>query len=333
MPTSILIVDDSPLERRRLERILQFYPDYRLTFAQSGEEALRLLTTQPQDLIISDMRMRRINGLELVQRVKQLTTHVPVILMTSFGNEEIAVEALLAGAASYVPKEHLESELARTIESIVSISKNRRRVISALAFAETQFIIGNDPSLISPLINYFQEQMAGMQLLNDLSLTRVGVALQIAVSNAIDHGNLELDTALRQFNPEAYRAQADERRQMPKFANRRVQVRARMTPLEVSFLITDEGPGFDTSALLKSTKLNLGQMSGRGILLMRTFMDEVTYNTRGNQINLVKFVSGSAVERAMNEADGKRLAYSPPARLTIEDRSLTETPSSSVTPE
>jgi anti-sigma regulatory factor (Ser/Thr protein kinase) len=63
----------------------------------------------------------------------------------------------------------------------------------------------------------------------------------------------------------------------------------RFAPGEATFVIQDEGPGFDPASLPDPTDPeNLDKVSGRGLLLMRTFMDEVSYNDRGNQVTMIK---------------------------------------------
>ena len=103
------------------------------------------------------------------------------------------------------------------------------------------------------------------------------------------HGNLELSSALREADCEAYHALAEQRTQQPPYRDRRVFVKATLTEDEAVFTVRDEGPGFDPSLLPDPTNpSNLEKVSGRGILLMRTFMDDVIYNDVGNCVRLVK---------------------------------------------
>jgi anti-sigma regulatory factor (Ser/Thr protein kinase) len=81
----------------------------------------------------------------------------------------------------------------------------------------------------------------------------------------------------------------DERRVDPNYRNRRVHVTARESPAEAVYVIRDEGPGFDPSKLPDPTDpSNLVRVSGRGLLLIRTFMDEVHHNEIGNEITMTK---------------------------------------------
>ena len=120
----------------------------------------------------------------------------------------------------------------------------------------------------------------------------VGIALQEALSNAIHHGNLELDSELRQVDENNYYALADQRRKQHPYAGRKVYVEAALSRSELHFVITDEGPGFDIRKVLDPTaEVNLDRIGGRGLLLIRSFMDSVTYNECGNQITMTKHVS------------------------------------------
>ncbi len=291
MVTHLLVVDDSFLERRRIGHLLQRgFPDAVVTFASNGCLAIDSLAEVTPDLIISDMRMPEMNGLQLVKTLRAAENHVPVILMTGFGSETIAVDALLAGASSYVPKLELERNLIPTIHDLMAIAvkqENRRRVLSTLSASEFRYTIENDPVLVSPLISHLLDQIVTMKLLNGQQITRVGVVLQEAVSNAIHHGNLELDSELRQEDESVYYSLAAVRRQREPYAGRQVRVLASLSREEVRFTVADDGNGFDFEKLFDpAAEVHLDRIGGRGLLLIRSFMDEVSFNERGNEITM-----------------------------------------------
>jgi anti-sigma regulatory factor (Ser/Thr protein kinase) len=116
----------------------------------------------------------------------------------------------------------------------------------------------------------------------------IGIALEEALTNALYHGNLEVSSALREGDdPGAYQRTAQDRRRRPPYSDRRIHVRSRLTPAEGVIRIRDEGPGFDPNNLPDPTDPeNIVKASGRGLLLIRTFMDEVTFNPTGNEITM-----------------------------------------------
>jgi len=118
----------------------------------------------------------------------------------------------------------------------------------------------------------------------------VSVALNEALQNAIFHGNLELDSALRDVHSDEYYSTAAERRNRAPWRGRRVRLSASESRDEARYVIRDEGPGFDVARVLADDPTdpkNLTRLSGRGLLLIRTFMSEVGFNSQGNELTMV----------------------------------------------
>ena len=290
--TTVLVVDDAPVDRLMTGALIEQMTGWGALYAESGEEALAVMARELPRIVLTDLNMPGMNGLELVAEIHSLYPAVPVVLMTAYGNEEIALQALRDGAASYVPKKSLETELASTLEQVATaaqVEHRHQRLFERLAQAELQFILENDRQLVPPLVAHLRTYLDRLNLCNETALTRICIALEESLLNAILHGNLELSSDLRQDGEEAYYRLADERRAMPPFRERQVFCNARMSRAEVCFTIRDQGPGFDPSTLPDPTDpANLGRVGGRGLLLIRTFMDSVTHNQTGNEITLVK---------------------------------------------
>ncbi len=99
----ILVVEDDASLREALAQSLE-EAGHRVITAGDGAEALLLLERQAADLVISDVQMSPVNGLELLERLKDLCPEVPVVLMTAYGSIRQAVEAIQCGAADYLAK-------------------------------------------------------------------------------------------------------------------------------------------------------------------------------------------------------------------------------------
>jgi hypothetical protein len=212
--------------------------------------------------------------------------------MTSLGNEEMAVQALQAGAASYVPKRKLAQQLLDTVRKVAAVSGHQRgqmRLMDCMMRSDCTFVLDNDYTLFRPLVAHLQESVTYMGLGDAADRTRLGVALEEALANALFHGNLEVSSTLKEENDQAYFALAEERRHSKPYCDRQIFVDARISRNEATFVIRDQGLGFDPTALPDPTDpANLERSSGRGILLMRTFMDDVAFSGVGNQVTLVK---------------------------------------------
>jgi len=290
--TTILVVDDSAVDRRLVGGLLKQTPEYVVDFAERGDQALDRIRSSPPDLVITDLLIPEFDGLELVRTMRREHPLVPVILMTSRGNEEIALRALKAGASSYSPKSELSHDLLDTVAGVLSVARrqqNHKRLMRHMRSSSFTFVLQNDVSLIAPLVGLVQEKMADAELGDEAVRLRMGIALEEALTNAIYHGNLELASEMRQTDDQAYYNLARQRIEQLPYSTRRIYVETRCTSDEVSVLVRDEGKGFDPNSLPDPTEPeNLERAYGRGMLLIRTFMDEVRHNERGNEITMLK---------------------------------------------
>ena len=271
--TNILIVDDSPIDRRLVGELLSKNPGLEIQYAvdgaeavenmpvgelaaggpllhidyaEDGREALAKLARCPVDLVITDLLMPEINGLQLVAAMREKYPRIPVILMTSQGSEEIAVQALQQGAASYVPKKLLMRYLWETIAKVLKAAvqdRGQARLIKCMLRTESIFHLENDPALFDPLVRYLQEEIIRLGVCAEADRVRVGVALEEALANALYHGNLEIAAELR--STAGYRDLILQRLAQSPYRERRIEVEARITRSEAAFAIRDEGAGFD----------------------------------------------------------------------------------------
>ena len=300
---NLLVVDDSPTDRRLAGALLEKHFNCTVQYAADGQEAVQQIGAQLPDLVLTDLQMPVMDGLELVAAVKNDYPFVPVILMTALGSEDIASRALRQGAASYVPKRKLADDLVPTVERILLGSladRGHSHLMHYLEKCELVFDLGNDLVQVKTLVNLLQQMLRCLPLADETERLRVGVALEEALTNACYHGNLEVGATLGPSERGAYEALAQQRRLQEPYRDRRIHVTARISRQEAVFVIRDQGPGFDVSKLAAASHIDAERASGRGIILMRTIMDDVTYNAAGNEVTLIK-------RRAPSE-DGERPA-------------------------
>lgn len=112
---SILIVDDEEMMRILLNRILS-REGYKIRSAEDGVVALEVLKTERFDIIISDMKMPRMNGFELLKIVKNEYPKIGVIIMTAYGDTYTVKDALLLGADEYITKPFKSYEISLVVE-------------------------------------------------------------------------------------------------------------------------------------------------------------------------------------------------------------------------
>jgi CheY-like chemotaxis protein/anti-sigma regulatory factor (Ser/Thr protein kinase) len=293
----VLIVDDSAVDRRLAGRLLEKHGGYTISYANDGAEALEHFARELPDLVVTDLQMPLMNGLQLVEAVRARYPLVPVILMTAHGSEEVAVQALLSGAASYVPKGELGKHLLDTVQNVLAAARSNRQLQRLMQCADErrmEFVLDNDSSLVHPLVDQLQQAVSAMGLVDDTSRVQVAIALEEALLHALYHGNLELtseeleDVRSNLLAPQGDDVLAQRRREAP-YRDRKILVQAVVTRSEARFVIRDEGRGFGAAGDLDPTDpAHMTRETGRGLVLMRMFMDDVTISETGNEIVLVK---------------------------------------------
>jgi CheY-like chemotaxis protein/anti-sigma regulatory factor (Ser/Thr protein kinase) len=289
--TTILVVDDNPLDRAMVGKWIES-AGWSAVFAENGRAALEKIERSRPDLVLTDIQMPEMDGLELVRQVKSRFPAIPIVLITAYGSEELAATALQIGASSYVPKRNLDRDLRPALQVVLEAAVSHRERLQLYEFmtlVQTRFTLGYEHAGPRALVSYCQEAMQMLNLGGAGDVLRVGTALSEALRNAVDHGNLELSSSLREADDGSYEALRQRRQLEPPYRDRRVHVETFFSRTEARFTIRDEGPGFDPESLPDPTDPeNLLKPSGRGIMLMRTFMDDVTFNERGNEVTLIR---------------------------------------------
>ena len=291
-PKTLLLVDDNPMDQHLIGDLIGKQLGWEVVTAGSGDEALAALRVRNPGMVLTDLVMPGMNGLDLLEEVRREFPRVPVVLMTAYGNEELAIKALRGGAANYVPKRTLARDLVRALTEVADAvcgEHGRERLLDYLQGVEKHFDLANDPALVPPLVQHLQQYFIPLHLGDENTRIRLGIALEEALLNGLYHGNLEVHSDLRETGGMAYYELAERRRHEPPYSRRRLHMEAYLNREAARFVVRDDGPGFDTASLPDPTDpANLERCSGRGLLLIRTFMDEVLYNERGNQITMVK---------------------------------------------
>jgi len=126
-PGTILVVDDER-EMRELVRDVLTDRGHRVEVVSDGREALKLLADTEFNVVVTDLRMKGIQGLELLTEIKRTYPAVNVILMTAFGTIETAIEAMKHGATDYMVKPVKTDELVRVVERAVREAGLREEV-------------------------------------------------------------------------------------------------------------------------------------------------------------------------------------------------------------
>lgn len=287
----ILVADDSELHRNYILEVLKKEPlDWIIEAVSSAEEATALMRHMAFDVIITDVVMSGMSGLDFVNQVHRQPKRVPIIVISGEDDPASAIEALRRGAASYVAKRDLPARLGETVRQVLDASRLEQNYQNLIGCAEEmrfKFNLKNDPELIQPLVGLVQRMSDGMNLLASDSRTRFGVAIDEALVNAICHGNLELSEAeMKEVHGHLHSGTRsnviESRRNKSPFCDRLVHVSLGLSVEGIKIVVRDDGRGFSRDAIRASNE-------HRGITLIQNLVDKASYNEAGNEITLVKF--------------------------------------------
>ncbi len=142
----ILVVDDEPLQRDILKSILSD-AGYETYTGASGEEAIEIARTVNPDVVLTDLKMKQMNGIDLMEQIRAVNDETAIIIMTAFGSVQTAVEAMKKGAFDYLSKP-LEKEMVlltvkRAAHTMELLKKNRELQNALFNKLGIEGIVGN----------------------------------------------------------------------------------------------------------------------------------------------------------------------------------------------
>jgi DNA-binding response OmpR family regulator len=285
----ILVVDDSPTQLHQIRMVLE-KDGFTVKTAVDGKQAMMVIDVVSPLLVVTDLQMPEMNGLELVAAIKGSKPSIPVILTTSQGSEEIAANALRAGASSYVPKRDVVNSLVAIVRQVLSVHQAAHSIREISKFVDKHDLtitLKNDESLVPSIIARLELPLIELDLFDESERMQIGIALDEALLNAIIHGNLDVTSEVRHAENGAQIIQ--QRKNESPYKERRVHINLRASREQATFVIRDEGRGFDASSLRDPTDPeNWERAGGRGLLLINAFMDDVQHNDVGNEIIMTK---------------------------------------------
>ncbi len=293
--TTILLIDDEEVVRYALQKKL-LKQGYNVISLDKAEDALYLVKNEEKkiDLIITDIKLRKMDGIELMRYLNTLEKSIPVLVLTGQATMEDAIRALRYGACDFIRKPFDISEVISIARNTIRARHEKELADSFGKYIEYEkriFRIGTDVSACNVLSYKLTENLAPSEFCNRTTAENISLALREAITNAMFHGNLEISSDIRAekgiagFNEEIEARRMDER-----YRDRRVSITYEFTGEYVEYTITDEGPGFDFRKLPDPRDPeNFLKDSGRGLLIIRIHMDEVDWNEAGNAIRMKKY--------------------------------------------
>ena len=293
----VLIVEDDAASREYLIDGIESL-GHETREAEDGSQGLEVFYAFHPDLVLSDVQMPKMNGLELLETIRGENPETIVVIMTAFGSEKYAVRALRAGASNYLSKPLRLSELGSIIQKYQAIVDARmvdREVIGSVVCRSFTMRFDNRIERAAKIAERLVQETGDRIDAN----ARLGVRLGLLelLTNAMEHGNLGITydekTDAQKHGPDGFMTLYQARMAEETLSARRVTVDFDMDESSCEWVIRDEGNGFDWRALPDPTKSeNLLASHGRGVFLARLQFDELEYWGNGRAVRASIKLSG-----------------------------------------
>lgn len=262
--------------------------------ADDGLSGLNLIRDESPDLVLLDILMPNMTGLDVLRRVRSEHLDPIVVVNTAYGSEEHAIEALRLRANDYLKKPIRHAELVALLRKYEPVVAARKAPSLLPEFVESRrcvSVIENDLRIVPAVAEYMTNE-GEMGRNRDVGL-RCTLGLVELITNAIEHGNLGVSGAekLRCLagSGDAFGEILRQRASEPSRAQTRVRIELVSTREVAEWTVLDQGEGFDWKAIMDSLEsFDALSPHGRGIFLACASFDEVEYNGRGNEVRARK---------------------------------------------
>jgi DNA-binding response OmpR family regulator len=263
-PRRVLVADE-PVWCQRLVNFLS-ENNYLAVGKYEGQQALAAFREGFFDLVILDVELPGIDGMRLLQTIKEMNPRVPIIMTNTKNQVETAVAALKAGAENFFTKPLNHESLLKVLEQALSISVNRLGINTFVGQSrqKTYLRCPSRSELIADIVFVASQSAVSMNFArNDLD-NNVKLAMVEAITNSMEH---------------AHKWEA----------SKLVDVIIDVNSNVFKIIVQDQGEGFDYTQTHDPTKPeNIMMERGRGLFLINAIMDEVRYSKGGARVEMIK---------------------------------------------
>lgn len=294
----ILVIDDNAQVRKMLSSFLM-KNRHQVISAKDGKEGWEIIKEEDSslDLIFADVKMPVMNGLELLEKIRQNELDIPIIIMTGYAVIELTLKAFKLGAFDFLTKPFEFDSLLVTLDKVESLKSTKLDLLEITKDykASIHYAIPSHTKYLKSVIPALHAHYKPLCELVGNETHGIGSSLFEVIQNAIVYGNLGVSSSIREKSLEKFLALLKKRQVDPLFFNKRVTIDAELSAEKLIFTVQDEGSGFDTSSLPDYYNPDSLMPSGRGLFIVHSHMDEVQWNETGNTITLVKYLNSQSV--------------------------------------
>lgn len=265
---------------------------FAVTLMANLPEGEKALEKDVYDLVVAHVNACVTECLSFLEKGKKIQPNAILIIVAQKLSYSEAVKALYLGAADLLLDPASLDDVTAAIETTLLAKEtglHTSRFSRFLEGEERTFTFPISEAPLGPTVDLLTENLVRAGVCTQIEQRLVAMALAEALGNALYHGNLEIDPRLKiDQGKEAFSKEVVKRLSDDRYKKRKTTVSYKITPTEARFVIHDDGEGFDHNNTKEGVTGDLAKSEGRGLLFLRSIMDEVIYNERGNEVTLVK---------------------------------------------
>ncbi|KON77941.1 Response regulator receiver domain protein [Leptospira kirschneri serovar Mozdok] len=287
----ILFLDDEEMIRDLFREIFGIIHD--LTLIGSAEEALEVCKDKSFDLIITDVRLPKMSGIDFISRLRDKEINTPFIVITGNQDIEISIRALRLGAVDFFIKPFRMDAIRHSLQKFENLFIFSQELISKnhfqLTHSKQNFAIKPSLKNLNQYVNLVMRSISLIPGIHTDDILSIKLALYELLGNAIEHGFAGISYEHKASLLSSDVDYVDHVDQICSNINECVLLEIGFEDQKVYVSLKDRGAGFDPSKVPDPvTDPNASYLSGRGIFLARMNVDELVYNDIGNEVSFSK---------------------------------------------
>lgn len=287
----ILFLDDEEMIRDLFREIFGIIHD--LTLIGSAEEALEVCKDKSFDLIITDVRLPKMSGIDFISRLRDKEINTPFIVITGNQDIEISIRALRLGAVDFFIKPFRMDVIRHSLQKFENLFIFSQELISKnhfqLTHSKQNFAIKPSLKNLNQYVNLVMRSISLIPGIHTDDILSIKLALYELLGNAIEHGFAGISYEHKASLLSSDVDYVDHVDQICSNINECVLLEIGFEDQKVYVSLKDRGAGFDPSKVPDPvTDPNASYLSGRGIFLARMNVDELVYNDIGNEVSFSK---------------------------------------------
>lgn len=287
----ILFLDDEEMIRDLFREIFGIIHD--LTLIGTAEEALEICKDKSFDLIITDVRLPKMSGIDFISRLRDKEINTPFIVITGNQDIEISIRALRLGAVDFFIKPFRMDAIRHSLQKFENLFIFSQELISKnhfqLTHSKQNFAVRPSLKNLNQYVNLVMRSISLIPGIHTDDILSIKLALYELLGNSIEHGFAGISYEHKASLLSSDVDYVDHVDRICADINECVLLEIGFEDHKVYVSLKDRGAGFDPSKVPDPvTDPNASYLSGRGIFLARMNVDELVYNDIGNEVSFSK---------------------------------------------